>query len=529
MKIFLILFICIEPNLKKDPNLKKYRKYFGVPSTGKNIFELQPVIIDSSPNQYTLWETAHDPICVNYNLIGIAYRRREPSHPGTGWIGYAYSNNGTTWIRSPIINPLTGEDYPGRYPHSCITPSYCVSTWSVPISGVWGREAGNSMSRSTGNWNIDRLLSINLGISYATPLYLPDGNILVLGSGYDEQNNIGFTYAQKFNPANMQPVDSIRPVISLSEGIYAGSDIDGNKIAVFYKAPGGIFEGEQVLMARSLDGGNTWEGPLLVGKLPPDTMWMEGNWLYYCWYQFWVGGEGIFLPDGTPVFFGVGEMWGTMTDTSTGITLPIYGGGNIYMLKGGTCVNLTNDSDIDTPILRCHVGVSINRSANIISIVWQELTQIDVNIGYGYWDIFGMSSFNGGNTWTEKIQITNTPLFNDNLPHVARNIWENSLHIIYGTSYNGVNDLVYESESQNEIKIKIFYLKTGIPGYKVEEKIVLDDKYRKYEKNMFRKIEFKLNKKWEIINIAGQKLKNPKEGVYFLNFRNKYKKILILP
>ncbi len=528
MKIFLMLLFSMELVLKKFSE-NEHRKSFAKPSKSSYFLLAEPVLIDSAPNQYTLWETAHDPIDVNYNLIGIAYRRRDPSTPGTGWIGYAYSSSGEVWTKSPIINPLTGEDYPGRYPHSCITPSYCVATWSVPISGVWGREAGNSMIRSTGTWNIDKLLSTNIGIAYTTPLYLPDGNIIVIGSGYDEQNEIGFSYAQKFNPANMQPVDSIKPVISFSKGIYTGSDIDGNKIAVFYKAPGGILEGDQVVMARSLDGGNTWEGPFPVGKLPPDTFWMEGNWLYHCWYRFWVGGEGIFLPNGVPAFFGVGEKWGTMTDTSTGITLPIYGGGNIYMLKGGTCINLTQDSDIDTPILRCHVGVAINRSTSTISIVWQELTQIDASIGYGYWDIFGMSSFDGGNTWTEKIQITNTPLFNDNLPHVARRISGNSIHIIYGTSYNGIKDLVYESEEGNEVKINIYYLKTNVPGYKVEEKFVFFDKKIKNERNIFRKIDLKLNKGFEMINITGQRIKNKKQGIYFINYGNKYRKVLILP
>jgi len=526
MKIFLILSIGIMPNFKKIRFGNEERKNF-VASYAKYIVEPQVLLIDSAPNQYTLWETAHDPICFNYNLIGIAYRRRDPSIPGTGWIGYARSSDGINWIKSPVINQLTGEDYPGRYPHSCITPSYCVSTWSVPISGVWGREAGNSMSRATGNWGIDKLLTINLGISYATPLNLQDGNIIVIGSGYDEQNDIGFSYAQKFNPSNLTPLDSIKPVLSAGGAIYSGSDIDGNKIGVFYKAPPDLFEGEKVIMAKSIDGGNTWEGPILVGKLPPDTFWMEGNWLFYCWYQFWVGGEGIFLPNGMPAFIGVGEMWGTMTDTSTGITLPIYGGGNIYLLKGGTCINLTNDSDLNNPILRCHVGVAINRSSNIISIIWQELTQIDYNVGYGYWDIFGMSSFDGGNTWTEKIQITNTPQYNDNLPHVARNIQGNTLHIVYGTSYDGVKDLVYESEEGNEVKIKIYYLKTIIPGYNLEEKISFDKKENL--KNFLRKSDLKILKEKEIINIAGQKVKNLKEGIYFLNYKNKYRKILILP
>jgi hypothetical protein len=202
----------------------------------------------------------------------------------------------------------------------------------------------------------------------------------------------------------------------------------------------------QILLRKSIDNGVNFGPPVLVSTLTLATqaagsvdMIGVGNAVYVVWSENMTGGD-----TGDEIFF-----------------TKSVNGGVTFMQK----INLSNNpGDSNSP--------SIGAFRNIVHIVWADSTTES-----GHREILYRKSFNGGNTFANAINLSNTQLGSSN-PSLA--VFNNNLYLVWEDQQGPDNfDIVFRKSNNNGITFDAALNLRNNPGDSRSAKIAAsqDDVY----------------------------------------------------
>ena len=344
------------------------------------------VIQDSSVNQYTTWTNTQESMSAMGDYMIYGFRGWEAD--GSGYIAVIMSaDGGNTFRVDRRINEATGIfEAGGRYPDATYDPTYPGPSWPELVSGpAWGKPAiATTLWDSPGLWyGADGgNLSTHKNNSYAMD------NGMILNVAADLSDNI---LVAIYDPSTGSFTTNFTPVAT---GGFDGADYYNGTAIIFFDQNWGLY------YITSTDNGQTWSSPQLLWQAPGDKWW---------WWA-----QGIIKPNGSPAaIFCVGDTAEAQAPFWREV---------LYVDADGNEVRLDNTSPEDK--FCNYVWLTRDADNGVIYATWNELETYvgDTIVGYGYWDVYGSASMDGGATWTGAHNLTNTPNEQESAVRVAKDV-----------------------------------------------------------------------------------------------------------
>jgi len=358
-----------------------------------------PVFEDSARNQYSFWTQYQDPIwSTDFGCDTIVFSWRGWEEDGTGFIAVWWTfDDAATYSLARRVNEIAGTfDTGGRYPSACWSSVGPIAAHPELTAGPdWGYA-----TTLTGDWADvsmwygDR--SADLDVHKNWPAVLPDGNLLICT--IDVNDNVYY--------AIYDPVDGLYTTPPTLLGSFSMSGIDylDTLVMIF-----GFYGGGLAAWVYNANTGEWASEPTQLAAIPIETL-DNGEVLNTL---FWF--DGVILNDGTPIAF---------TDL-TSAEDPYLLSRTIWAIRPDTAVKIFGPGPGETIYDSMHVYYTqacINRTTGDIYVFWEYPSEWidDTLVGYAMWDIWCSYSTDGGYTWSQPINITNSPDINESQFEVCK-------------------------------------------------------------------------------------------------------------
>lgn len=404
-------------------------------------------LIDSSRTQYTFWRQIQDPIWYSESgdTIVFAWRGFEVDHPY--YIACAVSTDeGNTWYLERRLNEQTGVlDGGGIYvsaTRQANRPVISYIEWLTPLDlGQAANISGNFEGDSSG-WFGNR--SEDLDAFYNIPIPMPNSSVVLnmLGT-FDGLKAITYDAAtgEMGGPYSVDPDFNIVGADRLGYTIMAfgSSNTDGSLIFYSLDASNGQWSGPFELRAPGIDS-------LSNGEILSTIYWMDG----------------IILNDGTPLMVvDLGDETGIDT---------VWASRSVWVVKPDTAIRLWIAPSTDPVFHIAYSQLSIDRGAGVVYVFWMQLDQWRGDTtGYGSWDIWYAYSTDHGYTWSDPINLTNTPGVDEAMFQVAKRVVDGRTWVGFLRSTGGrIEDLYYHIIVDGEVFFSNVFL-GYVEGLGIEE------------------------------------------------------------
>ena len=413
MKYVINLLVIVGIAAAMPANTAKIDKDNGVTLTGGGggyrIYSPMPsevIYQDSANNQYSFWTPIQDPVANHNDTVLFVFRRFDLN--GSGYIAMVWKTpEASNWLVDHGVNGQwpndpNGEAFLGRYPTAVYHPTYPTGTWAELVPGPdWGAIGLASELDYTVTDQFFGIYSADIDVHKSIAKYVSDENSpyygKIFGVAYDA-NGQGYYYV--YDPASYEFTvePTLLPAASDAGGLFA-FDYNGSRVAWF---------GDNFVVAYSDDYGQNWETiSLAIDSIPVEVHGPDS--LYAPFWQ-----DGLLLNDGTPV---------AITDITSDYTYSNYG----YVSRTIWFVTPTFASQIlpyDSNAIVYYPQLAINRATGTLYALWLQaqpeyIVYQDSIVGVGWFDVYLSYSTDGGHTWHEPENITNTPDVNEGLLEVA--------------------------------------------------------------------------------------------------------------
>ena len=355
----------------------------GLPSSPpQTVFSnFTPVYIDSSRNQFVFWTVTHDPVGATDSFVEFIFRGYHLESSGYLDVYMSPDMGNTYWVCRAINADLGGAG--GRYPSTIIDTLYPSVSWPELVPGpAWGSPiVGTTQWDSSCVWWFAS--GPDLGVHKANGVSMDNGEMLIVVA--DVSGNI---LAAHYDPVSGTFLDNFTVVTT---GGFDALHYNNGKVTIFFDQNWGLYT------ISSTDYGYTWGDPQLLWQAPPNKWW---------WWA-----EGVVKNNGSPAAI--------ICVADTAETVAPYWREIWYVDADGHEVRIDNDT-----LFKNYVGLAIDPESDAIYAIWNALTTYvgDTIVGYGYWDIFGAYSPDGGATWGVPENLTDTPEGQESMVHVAKEI-----------------------------------------------------------------------------------------------------------
>ncbi len=386
--------------------------------------------VDSALNQYTFFTTVQDPIAVapGGDTVLFAFRRYGDGTLGSGALGLVWTVNGGVsfdYIDWPMNgqwpNDPNGEAYLGRYPTAVYHPYYPTISWPELTPGPdWGAVGVASEFGYDLTGLQSGVYSNDIDVHKANGITILDENsdyyLKVLGVASDVNDNV---YMWVYDPETYTFV--VEPQLIPQALGFDLSAIDYDYVAADRICLFGYHTGYERLAYIYTDVfGTWWRAPMFMPDslipievvntpLGPDTL------IYTVWWDR----DGVVLGDGTPVM---------ITGLTGDLTYNYYGpySRSIWFLTPDTAVEVVHP----TPeMIIYNSQLSYDPVSGKLAVVWMGTDNVRMlftangdTLGWGMFDVYVSYSDDGGMTWTDPINLTNTPDINEGLVQISRRL-----------------------------------------------------------------------------------------------------------
>ncbi len=419
--------------------------------TGSYSFEMPPSLnirlIDSSRTQYTFWRQIQDPIWYSESgdTIVFAWRGFEVDQPY--YIACAVSTDeGNTWYVERRLNEQTGVlDGGGIYvsaTRQANRPVISYIEWLTPLDLGRAANISGNFEGNSSDWFGNR--SEDLDAFHNIPIPMPNSSVVLnLLDTFDGLKAITYNAAtgEMGGPYTVDP-----------DFYMVGADRLGDTVMAF-----GFSNLDGSLLYYSLDASSgQWSGPFEfrapdVDTLPNGEILSNLNWA-----------DGIILNDGTPLM--VVDL-GDETEIDT-----VMASRSVWVIKPDTAIRLWIAPTTHPVFHAAYSQLSIDRSSGIVYAFWMQLDNWRGDTtGYGSWDIWYAYSTDHGYTWSDPINLTNTPGLDEAMFQVAKRVVNGRTWVGFLRPTGGrIEDLYYHVVADGEVFFSNVFL-GYVEGLGVEE------------------------------------------------------------
>jgi hypothetical protein len=277
-----------------------------------------------------------------------------------------------------------------RYPSACIHSVGPAAGWPELLAGGagWGYIAvGNAFWEGPGFYGV---ISDPLGVHKVWP-WIRFTDSLIVGLAQDEgDNNFFFSYSPYFG-------DFINDGYAVPELVgFSTYFLEHPTIPPDIYLTGGFHTGLGGFAFATSPDCSTWTDPELLD--PPGAP--------QSWTVYWI--DGTFAPDMvTPLVTAGLDATGGLDQAN-----------EVWVFRPDTAIRI--DQGMDN--YNHYPQFAINYETGEMSVLWCEATHIEIDPTIdGWWhDIYYSTSWDGGYTWTDPENHTNTPDINEVMLQVAR-------------------------------------------------------------------------------------------------------------
>ncbi|GEM_PF-3313549 len=522
---------------RPEPNKKAEIEMTTSPTKAITLMELYT---DSAANQYGMWSQYQNPVNILGDTILFVNRALSDSLSGSGFITAAWSvDGGITWSVARDINVIAGvADQGGRYPSALPTPLGPVATFPELTGGNWGyMVALTGIYDDPSTWYGEN--GGNQGVHKNVSVYVPELNAaFCVGASASGGLLYGiYDITNGYYTTSPTAVSDIADLMGLD---YAAGFV--HMIGL-----GNNFE----LLDVKYDVNNATFAVDTLSQSIPGYILPSGDTLNSIgWY------DAAVLSDGTPII-----AVGLVTDTIGKPILKQYESRAIVIIRPDTTFLAYVDTTSDGSGFVYYTQLSVDKTNNAVLLAYEKMTTLidsayTDTIPWGIYDIVGKVSTDGGYTWSDEINFTNTPDISEQMFQLARSFKftaSDTMAAVFvyatprGTSDQNY-DLMYDVAAVNGATSVYYHLvSTGVLAAVSERRIGITKTFTLTSNVVKNALTINANREitgnLKVVDPTGRVVKNIpvklksgrntislngiQSGVYFINLNSQVERILI--